>query len=55
MQLQQQVAQVSVTFIFCGVGYLGIPLYDLLQQVVQVLITWNTGFLVGYLIILWCE
>ena len=32
---------------FCGIGYLVIPLYDLLQQVVQVLFTWNTGFLSG--------
>ena len=33
---------------FCGVGYLVIPLHDLLQQV-EVLITWNTGFFIRYL------
>ena len=31
---------------FGGVGYLVIPLYELLQQVAQVLITWNNGFFV---------
>ena len=40
--------------VFCGVGYLVIPLYDLLKQV-ELLVTWNTGFFVRYLVILWCE
>ena len=37
--------------VFCGVGYLVIPLYDLLKQV-ELLVTWNTGFFVRYLVLL---